>query len=434
MDRLAAECPYEVEPPRETDPPEIPIRRHVDLAEFLKVNNRAHCGMLHYADRAWFEDANYLFRPASDANDTFLMILAQGKDPYFIQRAGSTDYFFDMEDANFDSRFIFPDLPRGSLHFGEYHDNQVGHIFFLTEPKDAADVLFQVNETSGACEWLRNDPNVKYFRHDDQNFNLVVVLPVGSRLDLDHEFVVTHPTTPGEDRTFFTRLFQEKLRHAINPRLEEPSYVRPLTEAEEISKADRSKYIERLSALSEKFYEICRIRDVGALSPFDDPVSVYYDGHTYYFNDADLSRLEVVVDTRYDFYKKLENRIDFVASLIGNGLKDALEEFNVQFTLRVDRDCRLASFSSDVAKLTVYKEGFHVPIHEHSVDLDEFNAPSEGGIAESFVEEAKQFFDKYREKFHAFKNLYEANVSYRSFVNQSAREPKLDYTYIFRDF
>ena len=84
----------------------------------------------------------------------------------------------------------------------------------------------------------------------------------------------------------------------------------------------------------------------------------------------------------------------------------------------------------EAVTLTISKGGYHV--HQHSVDLDEFNAPSEGGIAEKLASEAEEFFNRYNEKFHAFRKLYEANLSYRNLVNPSAREPELDYSYIFR--
>jgi len=421
-----------IEPPKA---PIMPQKRHTNLAEFLKVNGNV-CGLA-YRNRAWFENANYLFHPdygEEGPNLTF----AQSKDMFYVHPQGSVDYFFDLEDARFDSRFIFPDLSHGSLHFGNYHDNQLGRIFFLTEPKDASDVLLSVNEPSGICEWLKDDPNVKFFRHEDKHFQLYAILPIGSRLDLDHEFVITHPTAPNDDQKFFTRLFQEKLRRLVDFTAPETRYVRPLTEAEQESQARRANYTELLNTLSEKFQTICEIRNIGAASPFNDPVSVYYKGHRYFYNDGDMSTLKVVVNTDFEFYQKLEKRIDFVRSLIKNGLAASCTEFEADIDLKFDRQIRLAGFSDDVITLCIFHhhDKFLGPcnvVHERSISIDEFNTPSEGSVAESFIRDAEEFFGRHREKYHAFKKLYEVNLSYHNLVNLSSRPPELDYTYIFRD-
>ncbi|MBR2695737.1 hypothetical protein IKE86_02430 [Candidatus Saccharibacteria bacterium] len=420
-----------IEPPKA---PIVPQKRHANLAEFLEVNGNI-CGLA-YRNRAWFENANYLFHPdygEEGSNLTF----AQSKDMFYVHPQGSVDYFFDLEDARFDSRFIFPDLLHGSLHFGNYHDNQLGRIFFLTEPKDASDVLLSVNEPSGICEWLKDDPNVKFFRHEDKHFQLYAVLPIGSRLDLNHELVISHPTSADEDRALFAQLFQEKLHHAVDFNASETHYVRPLTAAEEESKAHRVDYADRLDTLSEKFREICRIRHIVTASPFDDPISVYYKGHSYFYNHDNIVQLEAIIRNDHEFYQNLEKRIDFVESLIKNGLADICAEFNVNVALRLDRVIRLANLGEEVVMLSVYPadnslQSGHI-IHQHSVDLHDFNTPSEGGIAEAYVKDTEEFFDRYREKFHAFKKLYEVNLSYHNLVNLSSRPPELDYTYIFRD-
>ena len=423
--------------PQENIKPPLPEKRYVDLAEFLELNNgHASCDFV-YSGRAWFENANHLFHPDYDEESPNLTF-AQSKDMFYIHPQGSFDYFFDLEDARFDSRFIFPDLPHGSLHFGNYRDSQLGRIFFLTKPKDASDVLLSVNEPSGICEWLKDDPNVKFFRHEDKHFRLYAVLPIGSRLDLDHKLVTTHPTTPNDDREFFTKLFQEKLRHLVDFNAPETRYVRPLTEAEEESKAHRADYTDRLNALSEKFREICRIRHIVTTSPFDDPISVYYKGHSYFYNNDNVVQLEAIVRNDHEFYQNIEKRIDFVESLIRNGLADICAEFNVKVALKLDRVIRLANLGEEVVMLSVYPadnslRSSHI-IHRHSIDLHDFNASSEGSVAESFIRDAEEFFDHHREKYHAFKKLYEANLSYHDLVNLSSRLPELDYTYIFRGF
>lgn len=416
--------------------PSLPEKRHTDLAEFLKVNGAHNCGFL-YRNHGWFENAHYIFHPDYD-EDGACLTFAQSKDMYFVQSKYSSDSFLDLEEIRFDSRFIFPDLfLQGTLRFGNYHDNQLGRIFFLTEPKDANDVLLSVSEPSGIGEWLKNDPNVKYFYHEPKRYQLHVILPVGSRIDFDHEFVITHPTSPSDDREFFSRLFQEKLRHAVDFNVIETAYVRPLSEAEQESKAHRADYADRLAALSEKYREICRIRLTGSSDPFEDPVSVYYKGYRYFYNDVGMSRLEVVVDTDYEFYQNLASRIDFVETLIRNGLTNICEEFDVDVTLRLEREIHLANLSEEAIALSVHqvdKPPRHCDvIHRRSISLDEFNAPSPGGVAESFIVDVERFFDRYREKFHAFKKLYETNLSYHSLVNLNSLAPELDYNYIFSD-
>ena len=410
-----------------------PEKRHVDLDEFLKTNDDCHGGFYYYHRHAWFENTNYIFRPEFDEDDPQLTF-AQSKDVYVIQRQNGFVHYFDMIDASFDSRFVCPELPQGKLRFGNFHDNQLGRTFYLTEPENANDMLLSFTELSGICEWLEHDSNVKYFRHETQRFCLHVVLPIGSRLDLDHEFVITHPTSPNNDHEFFARLFKEKLRHAIDSNFTETRYVRPLTEDEQVSKEHRADYADRLKAIAEKFDQICKIRRIGITpSPFDNPVSVYYKGYTYLYNDADMSRLEVIIDTDFEFYQKLEKRIEFVDSLINSALKNALEEFGVKAALQLERKYMLVGCSKELVILEIFREGDHTPIHRHSVDLDEFNAPSEGGIAEEFVQNAEKFFDNYREKFHTFKKLYDANLAYHQLVNPSSCPPELDYDYIFRD-
>lgn len=326
----------------------------------------------------------------------------------------------------------------GSLHFGNYHDNQLGRIFFLIEPKDASDVLLSVNEPSGTCEWLKDDPNVKFFRHEDKHFQLYAVLPIGSRLDLNHEFVITHPTSPNDDREFFTKLFQEKLRRLVDFNAPETRYVRPLTEAEQESQARRANYTELLNTLSEKFQAICAIRNIGTANPFDDPVSVCYKGYRYFYNDGDMSALKVVVNTDFEFYQKLEKRIDFVRSLIKNGLAASCTEFDADIDLKFDHQIRLAGFGYEAITLCVFRHrdnplGPCNVFYEHSISIDEFNTPSEGSVAESFIRDVEEFFGRHREKYHAFKKLYEVNLSYHNLVNLSSRPPELDYTYIFRN-
>lgn len=408
-----------------------PQKRRVNLAEFFEHNSAAN--FLERRIRGWFEDANFIFHPDYDEGGTHLTF-AQSKDMYYIQPHGSFDHFLDLERVCFDSRFLFPELAKGTLHFGNYHDNQLGRTFFLTEPKDASDVLLSVTETSGICEWLKDDPNVKYFYHEDKRFQLHVVLPIGSRLDLNHELVISHPTSPDEDRALFTQFFQEKLRRAIDFNAPETVYVRPLTEAEQESKAQRADYADRLDVLSEKFREICHIRHIATPSPFDDPVSVYYKGHRYFYNHDSVSQLEAIVRNDHEFYQNLEKRIDFVESLIKNGLADICAEFNVDVRLELDHAIHLAGIGEEEsATLFVFPPDGYA-IHRHSVDLCDFNAPSEGGIAEAYVKDVEQFFSRYRDKFHAFKKLYEANLSYHNFVNPSSCTPVFDYGYIFDDF
>lgn len=420
--------PNETPLPQPKFPPE---KRHVDLDEFLKTNDECRNGFYYYHRRTWFENANYLFRPEFDEDEP-QFAFAQSKDAYVIQRQDGSAYYFDMGDAHFDSRFVCPELPQGKLRFGNFHDNQLGRTFYLTEPENANDMLLSFTELIGICEWLEHDPNVKYFYHETRRFCLHVVLPVGSRLDLDRQFVITHPTSPEDDRKFFTKLFMEKLHHAVDFRFTETRYVRPLTEAEQVSKKHRANYADRLKALTEKFDQICKIRRISTTSPFDDPVSIYYKGYTYLYNDADMSRLEVVVDTDFEFYQKLEKRVEFVDSLISGALKNTLEEFDVKATLQLDREYMLVGCSKELIILEIFREGDYAPIHRHSVDLDEFNAPSESSIAEEFVRDAEKFFNNHREKFHAFKKLYDANLAYHQLVNPSSSLPELDYDYIFR--
>lgn len=420
------------QPPQE---PSIPQKRRVNLTEFLEHNNRHTCGFL-YQNRGWYQNAGHLFHPDFDEDGAWLSF-AQSKDMYFVQSHGSSGYFLDLEEVNFDSRFMFPDLPKGALLFGKYHDNQTGRFFFLTEPKEADDVLLSVTELTGIAEWLKNDPNVKYFRHEDRRFRLHAVLPIGSRLDFDHELVISHPTSADEDRALFAQLFQEKLHHAVDFNAPETHYVRPLTAAEEESKAHRADYADRLDTLSEKFREICRIRHIVTTSPFDDPISVYYKGHSYFYNHDNVVQLEAIIRNDHEFYQNLEKRIDFVESLIKNGLADICSEFNVNVALKLDRVIRLANLGEEVVMLSVYPtdnslQSSHI-IHRHSVDLHDFNAPSEGSIAEAYVKDTEEFFDRYREKFHAFKNLYDMERSYHDFIDQSSPPPKLDYEYIFND-
>ena len=405
-----------------------PPKRHVNLKDFLRTNDKCHGG-LHYHHRAWFENTNYIFRPDFNEDDAWLTF-AQSKELYFLQPLGSFERFLDLEEVRFDSRFVFPDLPQGTLYFGNFHDNQLGRIFYLTEPKDAEDVMLSVVEPSGIAEWLKDDPNVKYFRHETRRFHLHVILPVGSRLDLEHELVITHPTSPDDDRELFTQLFEEKLHHALDFQFTETRYERPLSEAEQISRANRVNYLDQLSAFTEKFNQICAIRHLGVINPLDDPVSVRYKGHIYYYNDQDMNHLGFILNSDYEFYQNLKSRIEFVASLIGSALKNTLEEFNVNFMLKLSREHFLAGFDHEVVTLNICQQ--NTTIHQHSISLDEFNIPSEGSIAEEFAAEVEQFFDRHREKFHAFRKLYETNLSYHRLVDPSSCAPELDYSFIFR--
>ena len=70
-------------------------------------------------------------------------------------------------------------------------------------------------------------------------------------------------------------------------------------------------------------------------------------------------------------------------------------------------------------------------IYDFPVNLDSFDHLSAEVIAQDISIPACQFLDRHRDKFHAFKKLYQANSSFRELIQPSSRMPKLDYNLIF---
>lgn len=384
----ATNCPYEIDARAPSD--SLPPTVHVNLAEFLERNNHCHTTP-HYHRRAWFEDNNYLYRP-DYGEDGAQLTFAQSKETYLVRRPGTSDYYFDMEDAIFDSRFMFPELPRGKLRFGKFHDNQLGRIFFLTGPHDATDLLLQTGDSIEIIPW-----------------------------------------TDRSSEALFTNLFQEKIRSTTDWGYKETEYIPPLTEAEQASEAHRADYTDRIQAMKDKFQQICEIRDVGYSSnPFDDPISIHYKNRRYFFNESDMVHLEAALEADHTFYSRLGERIDFVTSIVKYTLTEILTEFEVSLSLRIDHNYLTCNSNRESVLLTIYRDTSI--LHQHSIAIDDFMTPDEPQLAETLIKDVQDFFGRYREKFYAFKKLYDANLSYHRLVNPSSSPPELNYSFIFRSY
>lgn len=361
---------YPNEAPTET-PKFPPEKRCANLEDFLYIN---------YLDEGeecddYFEDANFFYHLNYGAARAHLTI-AFDKNLYYDPKKA----YFNPGAMYFDARFIFGQGIAGSLQFGHFKDNNLGKIFYLTEPKDAEHMLLSMTELSGKIEWLKDSCGVCYFRHAS-NFALYAILPVGTRFDEEKQLAIVYQDKKFKDREFYQKLFEEHLKKFVGLPVKLTEFkvvVPPPTEEELAEKACREaaeqKRLEKLQQNIEQTSQLLHAELAGELDYFDLHFSL--------------------IRTK-EFFKIGPREI-------------------IEFTLTPNSDHREI----------IYRSTFHG--EEFQVATPEINASC-------LVKEVKTFLNDHREAFDVYKKIYQANKSYHDLIAPSSREPKLNYNHIFRN-
>ena len=195
--------------PEEFTPVYPPKKQTIDLRNFTILQNNHHTNSVIAGD--WFEDAYHFYYMDYSEGESRL-VLAQEKNLYTMNTRYHSTKFFNWVDYKFDGRFIYGKETASTLRFGQFKDNNFGQILYLTEPKDATDVLISMSELAGSLSWIDNMGMVRYTYHDTNNFVFYVVVPDGTRFLEDKQVVVTHSANALKDRELYQRLFEEELK------------------------------------------------------------------------------------------------------------------------------------------------------------------------------------------------------------------------------
>lgn len=360
-------------PPSES-PTFPPIKSQVTLDELLSLGSGP---PTHHRDGLWFEDANYFYYMAFDAGEPQLA-LAQEKNLCLADLHHSYAFIFDLAQLTFDGRFIFGQDTRSTLRFGHYSDNNLGRVFHLTEPKDAKQMLVSWRELTGAFDWLDGADSVAHFHHDSfSDFDLHVVIPVGSRFDEIEDRLIVSDDQASKDRQFYQRLFEEELKAFVGIPVEKTTFTSFIPEPtpEEIA-----RIAQETADLAER--------------------------------QAKISQQLAATEEEFNAY-----------------LRPYLDEFHLAITLERENVHRLA-VTIEEAKLKLHAPDGTV-IYDYPISLDSFLHLSPETIVRDIASPTCQFLDRHRNKFHAFEKLYRANSSFHDLVRPSSRAPKLDYNLIF---
>ena len=348
-----------------------------DLNEFIALSDNSATPLRnHYLDGIWFEDVNYLYF-MDFAEGGSQLALAQDKKLYTADFHRTFSFFFDFTRLRFDGRFIFGQDRQVVIRFGSYSDNNLGRVFRLTEPKDASQMLVSWQEFTGAYEWLDEANNVAYFYHDSRDFNLYVVIPIGGRFDEIEDRVTVSEELATHDCDFYQQLFEEALKEFSDLPVQKTVFkpVIPEPSPEELAREAAKKSEEE------------------------------------------------------EYHARIEQRIAETSRILNTSLESRLKEFDLTFILSLKNEFRMIG-TVETVKFTLHAPD-NTTIYDFPVNLDSFEHLSAEVIAQDISIPACQFLDRHRDKFHAFKKLYQANSSFRELIQPSSRMPKLDYNLIF---
>lgn len=348
-----------------------PEKQSIDLRAFLE-NNRHPRRRHHESD--CFEDANFIYvldYSESGARLTF----AINKEAYM---SGSD--IFDLTYQEFDARFILGQNIAGYLRFGHYRDNNLGRVFYLSEPEDATHMILSLPELSGRLEWLKNSSETCYFYHNSTNHQLFAILRIGARLDEENELVAVHYGKLHEDRSFYQKLFNERLRIFLGEH-----------------------------NVTETMFK------VEIPPPTEEEL-------------AEKTKMELAESERK---AKLQQNIENTQIHLEDYLDETLDHFGLCFKLSIGSELRLIG-SQEVVKLSLMEKNHPSgTVYELSCDSETFLNSYPVTNASFFANDVKRFLENYSEKFSIYKKFYAANKSYHELVNLNSYRPRLDYPHIF---
>ncbi|MBR5389501.1 hypothetical protein IK146_03010 [Candidatus Saccharibacteria bacterium] len=319
----------------------------------------------------WFQDEAHLYHvDYSDQGSN--LVFALDKNMYTDTAIGAP---FDITTAVFDSRFMLENYPKGEICFGNYKDANLGRIFFLDEPKSAKDVYISF-KTAVPPKWTDETP-VTYYYYYNPNTNFVHIV---ANFEMLQNIIATcqGKTVPSMD--FFENLFIEKLKshcgYSVTPTRYQASQSKTEQPAEEERHEEPKNTLH--AAIADTITELQK-------------------------NDKVLRALldEFSVNCRLRAAPKLEN---FAARAVYYELFPAGEaiESSVFYTLVLDPDKFVATPPSENAAI--------------------------------LLAETMAFLSPYKERFQAFKKIYDANISYYSYGGDlTLPKPKLNYKRIFGD-